>query len=83
MKYTILSLLLLILLLQQLGAQNDLSESPWHIQAKDIDPNNYYGITVANGMVGIVSSPEPLRVSDVVLNGVYDYYQRGRVSTRA
>jgi trehalose/maltose hydrolase-like predicted phosphorylase len=31
-------------------------------------------------MVGIVSSPDPLKVRDVVLNGVYDYYQRGRVS---
>ena len=58
----------------------DLSQSGWHIEAKDIDPNNYYGITVANGMVGLVSSPEPMKVKDVVLNGVYDYYQRGRVS---
>ncbi|MFA0961023.1 glycoside hydrolase family 65 protein [Roseivirga sp. BDSF3-8] len=55
-------------------------KSPWHIVAKDIDPNNYYGITVANGMVGLVSSPQPMQVSDVVLNGVYDEYQRGRVS---
>jgi trehalose/maltose hydrolase-like predicted phosphorylase len=31
-------------------------------------------------MVGLVSSPEPMKVQDVVLNGVYDYYQRGRVS---
>jgi trehalose/maltose hydrolase-like predicted phosphorylase len=31
-------------------------------------------------MIGIVSSPQPLKVKDVVLNGVYDYYQRGRVS---
>src|SRR6478736_2756814 len=52
----------------------------WTITAKDIDPNNYYGVTVANGMIGIVSSPEPMKVKDVVLNGVYDYYQRGRVS---
>ena len=58
----------------------NLSKSPWHIQAKDIDPNNYYGITVANGMVGMVSSPQPLKVNEVILNGVYDYYQRGRVS---
>lgn len=58
----------------------DLSNSPWHIQAKDIDPNNYYGVTCANGMVGLVSSAEPMKVTDVVLNGVYDYYQRGRVS---
>jgi hypothetical protein len=55
-------------------------EAGWTIEAKAIDPNNYYGVTVANGMVGIVSSPEPMKVKDVVLNGVYDYYQRGRVS---
>jgi trehalose/maltose hydrolase-like predicted phosphorylase len=52
----------------------------WILEADKIDPNKYYGVTVANGMIGIVSSPEPLKVKDVVLNGVYDYYQRGRVS---
>ncbi len=52
----------------------------WMISATDIDPTNYYGITVANGMVGLVSSPQPMQVSDVVLNGVYDDYQRGGVS---
>jgi protein-glucosylgalactosylhydroxylysine glucosidase len=52
----------------------------WTINASKIEPNNYYGITVANGMVGLVSSSEPMKVKDVVLNGVYDYYQRGRVS---
>lgn len=57
-----------------------ISQDAWHVVAKNIDPSNYYGVTVANGMVGIVSSPEPMRVTDVVLNGVYDYYQRGRVS---
>jgi trehalose/maltose hydrolase-like predicted phosphorylase len=57
------------------------SQAPeWTIEAKNIDPNNYFGVTVANGMVGLVSSPEPMKVRDVVLNGVYDYYQRGRVS---
>lgn len=55
-------------------------EADWTIEASSIDPNNYYGVTVANGMVGIVSSAEPMKVRDVVLNGVYDYYQRGRVS---
>lgn len=48
--------------------------------SKNIDPNNYFGVTLANGVVGIISSPEPLKVKDVVLNGAYDYYQRGRVS---
>lgn len=69
----------LLFCITYLSAQNH-SNSPWHIVAGDIDPNNYYGVTVANGMVGLVSSPDPLKVKDVVLNGVYDYYQRGRVS---
>ena len=73
-----------LLLLASLFSLNlmaqDLSQSPWHIQATQIDPSHYFGITVANGMVGLVSSPEPMRIKDVVLNGVYDYYQRGRVS---
>ena len=62
------------------GTAQDPSSSAWHIQAGDIDPKNYYGVTVANGMVGLISSPEPMKVQEVVLNGVYDYYQRGRVS---
>ena len=56
------------------------AQDPWIIKAANIDPNNYYGITVANGMVGIVSSPEPFKVKDVVLAGAYDQYGRGRVS---
>lgn len=53
---------------------------PWKISASGIDPSNYYGVTVANGMIGIVSSPEPFKVKDVVLAGAYDLYGRGRVS---
>ncbi len=54
--------------------------STWEIPAQNINAKNYFGVTVANGMIGLVSSPEPMKVQDVVLNGVYDYYQRGRVS---
>jgi trehalose/maltose hydrolase-like predicted phosphorylase len=56
------------------------AQDPWKISAGKIDPGNYYGITVANGMLGIVSSPEPFRVKEVVLAGAYDLYGRGRVS---
>ncbi|HEY4876527.1 MAG TPA: glycoside hydrolase family 65 protein, partial [Puia sp.] len=56
------------------------AQDPWKITADKIDPSNYYGITVANGMIGIVSSPEPFKVKDVVLAGAYDLYGRGRVS---
>ena len=56
------------------------AQDPWIIKADKIDPSNYYGITVANGIIGIVSSPEPFKVKDVVLAGAYDLYGRGRVS---
>src|ERR1700754_1060890 len=56
------------------------AQDPWIIKADKIDPSNYYGVTVANGMIGIVSAPEPFKVKDVVLAGAYDLYGRGRVS---
>jgi protein-glucosylgalactosylhydroxylysine glucosidase len=56
------------------------AQDPWILSADSINPTNYYGETVANGMVGIVSSPEPLKIKDVVLAGAYDLYGRGRVS---
>ncbi len=56
------------------------AQDQWTITADKIDPSNYYGITVANGMIGIVSAPEPFKVKDVVLAGAYDQYGRGRVS---
>ncbi|MEL7194338.1 MAG: glycoside hydrolase family 65 protein [Bacteroidota bacterium] len=61
-------------------AQDIRQKSPWLIEADGMDPENYYGITAANGMVGLVSSAQPLQVEEVVLNGVFDTYGRGRVS---
>ncbi|MEO6221487.1 MAG: glycoside hydrolase family 65 protein, partial [Ginsengibacter sp.] len=52
----------------------------WTIVADKINLSDYYGETVANGVIGIVSSPNVLRCKDVVLNGAYDQYGRGRVS---
>ena len=76
MKKILFAFVCLFIHTSGLFAQND----AWHIVADNIDPANYYGITVANGMIGLVSSPEPMRVKDVVLNGAYDNYGRGRVS---
>ena len=56
------------------------AQDPWKIAAQPVTPNGYYGVTVANGMIGIVSSPEPFKVKEVVLAGAYDLYGRGRVS---
>src|SRR5438309_3550791 len=76
-KLSGLACLFLLLTFSNIHAQ---SIDPWKIKAEKIDPSNYYGVTVANGMIGIVSSPEPFKVKDVVLAGAYDNYGRGRVS---
>jgi len=75
MTKTISIILLYLSLIGPLDAQN-----PWIIKADNVDPSKYYGETVANGMIGIVSSAEPFKVKDVVLAGAYDLYGRGRVS---
>jgi len=77
MKKTILFLLFVMIFFNNLFSQ---TVDPWKIKADKIDPSNYYGVTLANGMIGIVSSPAPFKVKDVVLAGAYDLYGRGRVS---
>lgn len=76
----IYQLLVTILVCWLTTVTNSQAQDPWHITATDIRANNYYGVTVANGMLGIVSSPDPLRTDNVVLAGSYDHYGRGRVS---
>jgi len=56
------------------------SIDPWKLTAVNPSRDNYYGITVANGMIGIVSAPSPFTVQEVVLAGAWDQYGRGRVS---
>src|SRR5947207_14725198 len=77
MKKTILFFLISFVSFKNIFSQ---TIDPWKIKADKTDPSNYYGVTVANGMIGIVSSPEPFKVKDVVLAGAYDLYGRGRVS---
>jgi protein-glucosylgalactosylhydroxylysine glucosidase len=83
MKTRLLSLPVLFLsclFFIRVAAQKAAAIDPWVISAQSPFPPNYYGVTVANGMIGIVSSPQPFRVKDVVLAGAYDLYGRGRVS---
>lgn len=74
------SLILLSIVILSLNNASAQSINPWLIKADKIDPANYYGITVANGIIGVVSSPEPFKIKNVVLAGAYDQYGRGRVS---
>ncbi len=76
--FKILVFFLLLGVFQNIFAQA--GPDPWKLTVNSIDPANYYGVTVANGMIGIVSSPEPFKVKNVVLAGAYDQYGRGRVS---
>lgn len=75
MKSVVLHILVYFFLVSGLSAQN-----PWIISADSVVPENYFGVSVANGMIGVISSHEPLKVKNVVLAGLYDQYGRGRVS---
>ena len=68
MKTRLLFIILFAYGICQMHAQTD----PWKIKADNINPADYYGITVANGMIGVISSPEPFKVKNVVLAGTYD-----------
>lgn len=57
------------------------AQDPWILQADNIDRNNYYGVSVGNGMLGLISSAEPLRLKEVVLAGLYDCYGNGRAAS--
>jgi trehalose/maltose hydrolase-like predicted phosphorylase len=69
--------LLMLLCAIKLHAQS--KPNVWTISAKNINTNNYYGVTVANGMIGLVSSAKPLQMKTLILNGVYDAYGKSEV----
>lgn len=79
MQKLIFVFIMLLLTSGVVGQQNHVKDT-WTVRASGIDPSNYYGVTVANGMIGLISSATPMKVDEVVLNGVYDNYKRGRVS---
>ena len=53
-------------------AQN--TSEDWTLSAKDFSSSKYYGVTAANGTIGLISSPEPLTIGETVLAGVYDHF---------
>jgi trehalose/maltose hydrolase-like predicted phosphorylase len=73
MKKTLLLILLISIRLQ--------AQDAWKITALEPQKcNPYYGVTLANGMLGLVSSQVPFQHKCLVLNGVYDKFGRGNVS---
>ncbi len=55
------------------------AQDPWMLKTDKVD-GRYYGETVANGAVGIVTSNELFKIHELVLGGAYDLYGRGSVS---
>lgn len=53
---------------------------PWCITAAQPLQGDYYGITSANGQIGLLSSRYPLQVDKLVVGGLYDLYAPGRVN---
>ncbi|MGI6242622.1 MAG: glycoside hydrolase family 65 protein [Prevotella sp.] len=56
------------------------AQNPWKIDINKVNSDGYYGETVANGILGMVSSYEPLQVKTTILAGSYDKFGRGEVS---
>ena len=42
----------------------------WHLTASSRE--NYFGVAMANGQIGIVTDDTPLKTKEIILNGVYD-----------
>ncbi|TRX42398.1 glycosyl hydrolase family 95 catalytic domain-containing protein [Flavobacterium restrictum] len=42
----------------------------WHLVANSRE--NYFGVAMANGQIGIVTDDTPLKTKEIILNGVYD-----------
>ena len=64
-------IILTLLIFLQLGATAALAQGDgWTISAQSKD--NYNGVTLANGRIGLVSGAGLFQISDIVLNGVYD-----------
>jgi hypothetical protein len=55
------------------------NQTPLESCCRKINPSNYFGETVANGVIGVVSSAKPFKCKDAVLCGAYDQYGRERV----
>ena len=65
---TFKSLVFLLLTCPIVFGQNKADE--WHLQANSRE--NYFGVAMANGQIGIVTDDTPLKTKEIILNGVYD-----------
>lgn len=73
-----------LVVLGSIGLSNVSATDVWSIDSgeigRELSPRSYYGAAVANGMMGIVSSPEPFRSGQTLAYGGYDSIFPGSVS---
>ncbi|MBR1878616.1 MAG: glycoside hydrolase family 65 protein [Paludibacteraceae bacterium] len=50
------------------------AQDPWILQTDNPSEGDYYGITSANGQIGLLSSRNPMQVDKLVVGGLYDVY---------
>lgn len=60
---------LLLLLISPL-VFGQVKSDEWHLSANSRE--NYYGVAMANGQIGIVTDDTPLKTKEIILNGVYE-----------
>src|SRR5688500_8770464 len=53
----------------------------WTLESGAIDPQRYFGITVANGNLGILSAPAPFDTRHTLIGGVYEVAKPGDISS--
>ena len=60
----------IVLAILNLNASAQAKSDAWTLTANS--RQNYFGVTMANGQIGIVTNDTPLTTKEVILNGVYE-----------
>ena len=50
------------------------NDAVWTITAKNLLEGKYFGISSANGQIGIISSRKPLKTERLVVSGLFDTF---------
>ena len=62
--------LLFLVLLTSTSFIGQTKSDEWHLVANSRE--NYNGVSMANGQIGIVTDDTPLKTKEIILSGVYE-----------
>ena len=69
---------LTVLLFMNFCAFAQIKGDEWNLIANSRE--NYFGVAMANGKIGIVTDDTPLKTKEIILNGVYDTNPKNGIS---